>query len=119
MHRLARSAPGVIGSVATVSAVIGIVLVWLVAVPFFGFASLWLELPAAVASMLAVVLVVLLQYSENRDFRALQLKLDEVIRAVGEARSELVQLERRSDEELAEVEEEFERIRERESPRGG
>jgi low affinity Fe/Cu permease len=64
-----------------------------------------------VASIVALLLVVLLQYSQNRDTRALQLKLDEVIRSIGEARSGLVGLERRSEEELSELEEEFEQLR--------
>ena len=88
---------------------------WAVLGPFVDFSSDWLLVPSALASIVALLLVVLLQYSQNRDTRALQLKLDEVIRALGEARSELLQLERRSDEELAEIEEEFERLREEEA----
>jgi low affinity Fe/Cu permease len=61
---------------------------------------------------MALLLVVLLQYSANRDTRALQLKLDEIIRAVGEARTELLRLEERSDEELAQIENEFDRLTE-------
>jgi low affinity Fe/Cu permease len=72
----------------------------------------WLLVPSAVASVMALLLVVLLQYSANRDTRALQLKLDEIIRAVGEARTELLRLEERSDEELAQIENEFDRLTE-------
>jgi low affinity Fe/Cu permease len=100
--------------VASVAAVISLTVIWLAAGPFVGFQSRWLLIPSGVASILAFILVVLLQYSQNRDTRALQLKLDEVIRAVGDARSDLLQLERLSDEELAEVEREFEHIREQE-----
>ena len=60
----------------------------------------------------AFLLVLLLQYTQNRDTRAIQLKLDEVIRAVGEARTRLIRLEHLSDEELDKIEEEFVRLRE-------
>jgi len=73
-----------------------------------------LLVPSALASIVALLLVVLLQYSQNRDTRALQLKLDELIRSFGDARTQLLRLERMSDEELAALETEFERLSERE-----
>jgi low affinity Fe/Cu permease len=85
--------------------------VWLALGPAFGFSSGWLLVPSAVASIVALLLVVLLQYSQNRDTRALQLKLDEVIRAVGEARTELVRLEELPDDQLAGIERDFRDLR--------
>jgi len=76
-----------------------------------GIAGGWFSRTSAVASIVALLLVVLLQASQNRDTKAVQLKLDEVIRSVSEARTDLVRLEHRSDDELAQIEEEFERIR--------
>jgi low affinity Fe/Cu permease len=109
---LARLAPGVVGSTEAFLATVAATLVWLAIGPFVGFSDAWLLVPSAVASILALLLVVLLQYSQNRDTRALQLKLDEVIRAVAEARLQLVRVERLSDQELAEIETEFDRLRE-------
>jgi low affinity Fe/Cu permease len=114
-RELARRAPAVVGSAAAFLVLVAATVAWAVLGPFVDFSSDWLLVPSALASIVALLLVVLLQYSQNRDTRALQLKLDEVIRALGEARSELLQLERRSDEELAEIEEEFERLREDEA----
>ncbi|HEX9371894.1 MAG TPA: low affinity iron permease family protein [Roseiflexaceae bacterium] len=54
-----------------------------------------------------------LQNSQNRDAKATHLKLDELIRAVKEARTELVDLEDLSDEDLKKLQEEFARLRER------
>jgi low affinity Fe/Cu permease len=82
-------------------------VVWLALGPVVGFSSGWLLIPSALASILALLLVVLLQYSQNRDTRALQLKLDEVIRSVADARDDLVRLEERPDDELAGIEREF------------
>jgi low affinity Fe/Cu permease len=64
-----------------------------------------------VTSVGAFLLVLLLQYSQNRDTRAIQLKLDEVIRALDEARTTLVRLEHLPDEELDRIEEEFASLR--------
>ena len=100
------------GSTEAFIATVAATLVWLAIGPFVGFSDAWLLVPSAVASILALLLVVLLQYSQNRDTRALQLKLDEVIRAVAEARTHLVRVERLSDQELTEIETEFDRLRE-------
>lgn len=108
---VARVAPGVVGSPVAFIGVVAVTLVWVALGPAFGFSDGWLLVPSAVASIVALLLVVLLQYSQNRDTRALQLKLDEVIRAVGEARTDLLRLERLSDEELKQIESEFDRLR--------
>jgi low affinity Fe/Cu permease len=85
--------------------------VWLAAGPIFGFSNGWLLVPSAAASVAALLLVVLLQYSQNRDTRALQLKLDEVIRAVADARTELVRLEELPEDQLAGIERDFRNLR--------
>jgi low affinity Fe/Cu permease len=108
---VARLAPGLIGSTSAFIAVLASTLVWLALGPVFDFSDGWLLVPSAVASIVALILVVLLQYSQNRDTRALQLKLDEVIRSVSDARTQLVRLEQLSDEELGKIEEEFEELR--------
>jgi low affinity Fe/Cu permease len=108
---VARVAPGVVGSPVAFIGAVAVTLVWVALGPAFGFSDGWLLVPSAVASIVALLLVVLLQYSQNRDTRALQLKLDEVIRAVGEARTDLLRLERLSDEELKQIESEFDRLR--------
>src|SRR5215211_8776829 len=110
--QLARKAPTFVGSTSTFVALIAATLVWAALGPVFGFSDAWLLVPSAIASIVALLLVVLLQYSQNRDTRALQLKLDEVIRAVGEARTELLRIEQLSDEELTKIETEFDRLRE-------
>jgi low affinity Fe/Cu permease len=53
--------------------------------------------------------------TQNRDTRALQLKLDELIRSTAGARPQLIQLEELDDDQLAALKQEFERVRERRS----
>jgi low affinity Fe/Cu permease len=112
LRSLARLAPGLVGSAEAVVFLLVITVVWIAIGPFVEFSDAWLLVPSAVASIVALLLVVLLQYSQNRDTRALQLKLDEVIRSVSDARTHLVRLEGRSDEELEQIEAEFEQLRE-------
>lgn len=116
VREVARVAPGLVGSSGTFIGLVAITIVWVAIGPVFGFSDAWLLVPSALASIVALLLVVLLQYSQNRDTRALQLKLDEVIRAVDEARTELLRLEQLSDEELEVIETEFDELRERRQP---
>jgi low affinity Fe/Cu permease len=111
--RFARRSPDIVGSpfaflLATVS-----VLLWLAAGPLVGFSEAWLVFPATATSIGAFLIVFLIQFSQNRDMAAVQLKLDELIRGLADARTHLVGLEHMSGEEFAEVAEEFARLRER------
>jgi low affinity Fe/Cu permease len=63
-------------------------------------------------------MVLLIQNTQNRDAKAVQLKLDELIRGVQGARTGLVRLEELSDQELKELESSFERLRSREASAG-
>ena len=67
---------------------------------------------------LHVRVVFSLQYTQNRDTRAIQLKLDEILRGELRARTQLVKLERLSDEELAQVERELLELRDQEEEEG-
>jgi low affinity Fe/Cu permease len=110
--RFARRSPDVVGSpLAFLLATISVVL-WLVAGPFVGFSDAWLVFPATATSIGAFLIVFLIQYSQNRDIAAVHLKLDELIRGLHEARTHLVGLEHLSDEEFAEIAQEFQRLRE-------
>jgi low affinity Fe/Cu permease len=111
--RLARRSPDIVGSPwAFLLAILSMVL-WLALGPFVGFSDAWLVFPATATSIGAFLIVFLIQFSQNRDMTVVQLKLDELIRGLAEARTHLVGLEHRSDEELAQVAREFTRLRER------
>jgi low affinity Fe/Cu permease len=117
--RFARRSPDIVGSplaflLATIS-----VLLWLAVGPFVGYSEAWLVFPATVTSIGAFLIVFLIQFSQNRDMAVIQLKLDELIRGLGDARTHLVGLEHTSDEELSELTEEFRRLREEQRREGG
>ena len=113
--RFARRSPDLVGSPwAFVLAAASIVL-WLAVGPFVGFSEAWLVLPATATSIGAFLIVFLIQFSQNRDMAVVQLKLDELIRGLDDARTHLIGLEHRSDEELAKVTQEFTSLREGEA----
>lgn len=122
MRRLARwvaaGSPRFVGSPLTFVVALLITLAWLLSGPFFGWSDNWIIVPATATSVGAFLLVLLLQYSQNRDTRALQLKLDELIRSLDRARTQLVRLESMTDEELEQIESEFSALREEEREGG-
>jgi low affinity Fe/Cu permease len=69
-------------------------------------------------TIVTFLMVFLIQNSQNRDARAIQLKLDELLRAVTQARTDLVDLENCSDEELDQIHEQFARLRDQLQRRG-
>jgi low affinity Fe/Cu permease len=103
------------GSLVAVSSALTLVVLWLFSGLAFGYSADWLLLAGTVTGVVTFLLVFLIQYSQNRDTRAIQIKLDELLRAVEGSRTGLVRLEERSEAELAEAEREFESIREEES----
>ena len=109
--RIASRAPAIVGSPWVFVGALGATLVWLATGPLFDWSSGWVLWPATVTSVGAFLLVLLLQYTQNRDTRAIQLKLDELIRGIGETRTELVRLEQLADEELDEIEKEMHALR--------
>jgi low affinity Fe/Cu permease len=112
---VARKVSGVIGHpIAFVIAVLGVVL-WAACGPIFGYSDTWQLVINTTTTIITFLVVFLIQNSQNHDSRVLQLKLDELIRAVKDARTGLVDLEELSDEDLGRLEGEFRRLRERES----
>ena len=111
-RRFAEGSAEVLGASWSFTLAAVIVALWLAAGPIFRWSNTWQLVMNTVTSVLAFLMVFLLQNTQNRDTRAILLKLDELLRATGEARSSLVQLETLSDDELARLEEEFRRLRE-------
>ena len=115
LRRFVAGAPAFVGSPWTFFAAAAATVIWIATGPLFRWSAGWVLWPATVSSVAAFLLVLLLQYTQNRDTRAIQLKLDELIRSLGQARTQLVRLEQLSDEELAEIEDEFRELRARQA----
>lgn len=86
------------------------IAIWAVSGPYFHFSQTWQMLINSTTTVVTFLMVFLLQSTQMRDTRALHLKLDELLRAVNEARTGLVGLERLPDQRLEELTEEFTEI---------
>ena len=115
LRRFVAGAPGIVGSPWTFFSAVVATAIWLATGAVFDWSGGWVLWPATVSSLAAFLLVLLLQYTQNRDTRAIQLKLDELIRSLDQARTQLVHLEQLSDEEIEELEAEFRELRSRQA----
>ena len=96
-----------------------LILVWLVAGPFFHYSDTWQLVVNTATTVFTYLAVFLIQNTQNRDAVATHLKLDELIKGVKGARTGLVNLEKLSDEELEALQEEFNKLRAEHGARKG
>jgi low affinity Fe/Cu permease len=99
------------GSPWAFSAALSGVIIWLSLGPVFRFQDTWQLTMSTICSIIPSLMVFLIQNTQNRDSKAMQLKLDELIRATGDARNAMIRLEAMSDAELEALESEFQRVR--------
>ena len=81
--------------------------------PAFHYSDTWQLVINTGTTIITFLMVFLIQNTQNRDAKAMHLKLDELIRAVASARNRLVHLEDLSDSDLAVLEEEFKKLHEK------
>jgi low affinity Fe/Cu permease len=108
-HRMAE----VVGSPWMFLTAIGITLGWAATGPFFHYSDTWQLVINTGTSVVTFLMVFLIQNTQNRDTKVMQLKLDELLRAVRDARNHLIDLEAFSDEQLEQLEGEFQHLRKR------
>ncbi|HEY4133147.1 MAG TPA: low affinity iron permease family protein, partial [Gemmatimonadaceae bacterium] len=84
---------------------------WAVTGPIFHFSDTWQLVINTGTTIVTFLMVFLIQNTQNRESRVVQLKLDELIRAVSAARNSLLDMEAMSDEDLERLQEEFETLR--------
>ena len=109
----ARRSAVMLGSAWAFAAAAFVILVWLVTGPTFHFSDTWQLIINTATTIITFLMVFLIQNTQNRDAKAMHLKLDELIRALKGARDQLVNLEDLSDQELKKLEEQFQRMRKR------
>jgi low affinity Fe/Cu permease len=90
-----------------------VVLVWVLTGPTFHFSDTWQLVINTATTVITFLMVFLIQNTQNRDTKAIHLKLDEMIRALKGARNQLLDLENLSDEDLRNLEEQFRRLRQK------
>jgi low affinity Fe/Cu permease len=112
-RRFATATANAVGSPWTFCAGLLIIIGWAVTGPIFGYSDTWQLIINTSTTIVTFLMVFLIQNTQNRDAKAIHLKLDELIRGVKGARTAMVALENASDEDLAQFQKEFERIHER------
>ena len=91
------------------------VVAWAILGPVFGFSNTWQLVINTGTTIVTFLMVFLIQNTQNRESRATQLKLDELIRAVERANDQLIDIEEGSEQDLKELSERYRVLAERQS----
>jgi low affinity Fe/Cu permease len=111
-RKIATKISNLSGHAAAFFLAIALVMVWGATGPLFGFSNTWQLIINTGTTITTFLMVFLIQNTQNRDTKAIQLKLDELLLS-SRGRDAFVDLEDMTDEELAELEREFREVREK------
>ena len=114
-HKFAHKAAEALGTPWAFIGAVTIILAWIVTGPIFGFSDTWQLIINTGTTIVTFLMVFLIQNTQNRDAKAIHLKLDELIHSIKTARNSLIDLEDLSDDELKKLQQEFHQLHERES----
>ena len=109
--RFAAVASGWLGSTWAFAGAGLVVVVWAATGPIFHFSDHWAMVISTGTSIATFLMVFLIQNTQNRDSRAINLKLNELIRAMDSARNQMIDIERLSDLELDAMQATYEKIK--------
>lgn len=110
-RRFAHNVAVAVGAPSAFVVAIGLVALWAVTGPVFAYSDTWQLTINTGTTIITFLMVFVIQNTQNRDSQVVHLKLDELIRAVKAARNELVDMEDLSDEQLRELQRQFEALR--------
>ena len=106
--RLTKWTAHAAGRPATFIMAISIVCAWAIIGPLYGFSDTWQLVINTGTTIVTFLMVFLIQSTQNRDGEAIQVKLDEIIRAIGNAKNEVLDLEELEEKDLAEIKKTYE-----------
>ncbi len=112
-RRFAKRCAESVGSAEVFTGAVALIMVWAALGPHYAYSDTWQLVINTATTIVTFLMVFVIQNTQNRDARAIQLKLDELIRAVQGARTGLVRLEELSDEDLRTLASDFEKLRAR------
>jgi low affinity Fe/Cu permease len=108
--RFAKGASRFCGRPRVFAVAVGLILVWFVTGPIFGFSDTWQLVINTGTTIITFLMVFLIQNTQNRDTEAIQVKLDELIRATQGAHNALLDLEELADENLDEFRSKYQKL---------
>ena len=109
-QRLAVRSAELVGSWGAFVVAVAVILVWAVTGHLFGYSDTWQLWINTGTTIVTFLMVFLIQYTQNRDARAMHLKLDELLRSIKGAHTEMINLKNLSDDELDKLEQAFNRL---------
>jgi low affinity Fe/Cu permease len=109
--RFAARSSHYLGSRWAFVSAIGVILAWAVTGPVFHFSDTWQLVINTGTTIVTFLMVFLIQNTQNRDARAIHLKLNELIHAVDKAKNRMIDVENLSDLELDDLARTYEKIR--------
>ena len=115
-RRFSNFTSAVVGSPWAFILAVVVVVVWAFTGPMFGYSDTWQLVINTGTTIVTFLMVFLIQNTQNRDAKAIHLKLDELIRAVSGARNGMVDLENLTDEQLELLQQQFTKLREKHGP---
>lgn len=108
--RFSNKAADWTGSPQVFIAAVAIVVIWAISGPVFGYSDTWQLVINTGTTIVTFLMVFLIQNTQNRDSKAMQLKLDELIRVMPGAHTSLLDLEELSDRQLQHIRDKYESI---------
>jgi low affinity Fe/Cu permease len=88
-----------------------VIAIWAATGPIFHFSDKWAQVITTATALLTFLMVFLIQNTQSRDARAINLKLNELIRAMDKARNQMIDIERLTDQELDQMQATYERVK--------
>ena len=111
--RFAKNAARLSGRPAAFGCAAAVIVIWAVTGPIFGFSDTWQLVINTGTTIVTFLMVFLIQHTQNRDTEALQIKLDELIRATVGAHNALLDLEELEEKELDKIRDNYETLAKR------
>ena len=109
-HRLSRKAARFSGSPACFLGAVAVVVLWAITGPVFKFNETWQLVINTGTTIITFLMVFLIQSTQNTDTNALQIKLDELIRAIEGADNKMLALEELDEEQLEDLRKKFDKL---------
>lgn len=110
-HVFATGSANWVGSKWAFLSALLIVVIWLVTGPYFDYSDTWQLVINTGTTIITFLVVFLIQNTQNRDARAIHLKLDEIIKAIDQAQNEMIDIEHLSDEELQKLANKYQKVK--------